>query len=328
MSLLWPTVAIVGGIALLIISADKFTEGAAATAKHLGWPPLLIGMLIIGFGSSMPEMAVSAMSSLQGNTGLALGNAIGSNITNIALILGLTAILSPIAVSSTVLQRELPYLILLTALSAFLLYQDQDSALSRIDGYLLIGAFMVLMAWSVRAGLRGENDPLAKGVEKGLKAPINRKVAIMYTLAGLIFLIIASHILIWGGVEIATAFDISDLVIGLTVVAIGTSLPELAASISAVRKNEHELALGNVIGSNLFNATMVIGISRLISPAAVEADLLSRDLPVLGILTLALFMLCFGFKGPDSGRINRIEGILLLLAYICYNTAIVIDAMG
>ena len=286
----WPLLALAGGIVLLVYCADKFVEGAAATAKRLGWPPLLIGMLVIGFGSSMPEMVISALSSLQGNPGLALGNAFGSNITNIALILGVTALINPISVGSSVLRRELPFLAGLTALLAILLYQDAQ--LDRTDGFILIAAFLVLMSWSIYAGLKTEKDHLGEMVAQELSAPLDMKVAIRYTVVGLIFLVISSRILVWGGVEIAKMFGISDLIIGLTIVAVGTSLPELASSIAAVRKNEHDLALGNVIGSNMFNTTMVLGIAGTIAPSTLEAAVLFRDIPVMALLTLALFVMC------------------------------------
>ena len=251
--------AVIIGIVLLVFSADKFVDGAAAAAKRAGLPPLLIGMLVIGFGSSMPEMVISGLSASQGNSGLALGNAFGSNITNIALILGLTAAISPIRVESSILRRELPLLAFVTLTAAALLYVD--GALSRTDGWILIGLFVVIMAWSIRAGVNNKTDHLAVMVEQELQAPMSMARAITYVVFGLILLVISSQILVWGGVEIARALGISDLIIGLTVVAVGTSLPELAASIAAVRKNEHDLALGNIIGSNLFNTSIVIGIT-------------------------------------------------------------------
>ena len=324
--MLWPLLGLAGGIVLLVYSADKFVEGAAATAKRLGWPPLLIGMLVIGFGSSMPEMAISALSSLQGNPGLALGNAFGSNITNIALILGVTALINPISVGSSVLQRELPFLAGLTALLAILLY-DGDQ-LDRTGGVILIAAFLVLMSWSIYAGLKTDKDRLGEIVAHELSAPLDMKVAILYTIVGLIFLVISSRILVWGGVEIAKVFGISDLIIGLTIVAVGTSLPELASSIAAVRKNEHDLALGNVIGSNMFNTTVVLGIAGAIAPSTLEAAVLFRDIPVMALLTLALFVMCYSFVGPGKGRINRMEGGLLLMSYVAYNTSLAISAIS
>ena len=323
--MLWePVLALAGGIILLVFSADKFVDGAAATSKRFGLPPLLIGMLVIGFGSSMPEMVISAISSSQGNPGLALGNAFGSNITNIALILGITAVISPITVGSTVLSRELPYLAGLTALLAGLLYYD--GYLSKTDGFILIIAFCCLVVWSIYAGLKTKKDKLASVVEQELSTPLSLKVAISYTVFGLIFLVIGSRFLVWGGVEIAQFFGISDLIIGLTIVAIGTSLPELASCISAVRKNEHDLALGNVIGSNMFNTTIVVGITGMIAPTALEPGILKWDMPVLILLTTALFMMCYSLIG--FGKITRLEGNLLLFAYLAYNVSIVYRTIG
>ncbi|MBV1876305.1 MAG: calcium/sodium antiporter [Pseudomonadales bacterium] len=318
---MWPVLALVGGICLLVFSADKFVDGAAATAKRLGLPALLIGMLVIGFGSSMPEMVISALSSWQGKPGLALGNAFGSNITNIALILGVTAILSPIAVCSSVLNRELPYLAAISLLLAVLLYFD--ASLDRLDGVILILIFLALVIWSIYTGLNTEKDQLAQVVEQELSEPLGLRTAILYTVFGLIFLVISSQILVWGGTEIARLFGISDLVIGLTIVAIGTSLPELAACIAAVKKNEHDLAIGNVIGSNMFNSTIVLGITGSISPTLLEPDILTRDMPVMLILTAALFAMCYSFKGPGKGNINRLEGSILIAAYLAYNASIV-----
>ncbi|MEJ6591532.1 MAG: calcium/sodium antiporter [SAR86 cluster bacterium] len=317
--------AVIIGIVLLVFSADKFVDGAAAAAKRAGLPPLLIGMLVIGFGSSMPEMVISGLSASQGNSGLALGNAFGSNITNIALILGLTAAISPIRVESSILRRELPLLAFVTLTAAALLYVD--GALSRTDGWILIGLFVVIMAWSIRAGVNNKTDHLAVMVEQELQAPMSMARAITYVVFGLILLVISSQILVWGGVEIARALGISDLIIGLTVVAVGTSLPELAASIAAVRKNEHDLALGNIIGSNLFNTSIVIGITGTIGPTLLEPGILSRDLPVLGILTAALFLMGYAFRGRTVGIITRLEGILLLIAYVIYNAGLVLTVI-
>jgi len=318
--------AVIIGIVLLVFSADKFVDGAAAAAKRAGLPPLLIGMLVIGFGSSMPEMVISGLSASQGNSGLALGNAFGSNITNIALILGLTAAISPIRVESSILRRELPLLAFVTLTAAALLYVD--GALSRTDGWLLIGLFVVIMAWSIHAGVNNKTDHLAVMVEQELQAPMSMARAITYVVFGLILLVISSQILVWGGVEIAHALGISDLIIGLTVVAVGTSLPELAASIAAVRKNEHDLALGNIIGSNLFNTSIVIGITGTIGPTILEPGILSRDLPVLGILTAALFLMGYAFRERTAGIISRLEGVLLLIAYLIYNAGLVLAVIN
>ena len=318
--------ALAAGIIILIFSADKFVEGAAVVAKRLGLPSILIGMLVIGFGSSAPEMVISALSSYQGNPNLALGNAFGSNITNIALILGVTALISPITVESSVLQRELPLLAFATATAAGLLYLDGN--LSRVDGLLLIGLFSIIMGWSIRAGMQSNQDNLAEVVEQEFSEPMSMSKALVFLITGLIFLVLSSRLLVWGGVEIAQALGVSDLIIGLTIVAIGTSLPELASCIAAVKKNEPALALGNVIGSNLFNTTIVVGISGTIAPTVVETDLLTRDMPVLAILTAALFIMAYSFKGPGTGQINKLEAGLLLVAYVAYNTSLAITAVS
>jgi len=322
--MLWPGIALVAGMVLLIFSADKFVDGAAVTAKYFGLPPILIGILVIGFGSSMPEMVISVIAAGQGNPGLALGNALGSNISNIALILGITAIISPIVTGSTVLKRELPLLMFVTAVMALLFYYD--GVLDRIDALILMVTFLFVMGWSIYAGVTTPDDQFGEMVEIELQDSMPIRRALIYLVVGLVMLVISSRIMVWGGVEIATELGISDLVIGLTIVAIGTSLPELASSIAAVRKNEHDLALGNVIGSNMFNTSIVIGITGLLSPTTVDPDILNRDIPVLIILTIILFMMCYGFRSEGPGRINRWEGVLLLMAYVGYITLITVTA--
>ena len=304
--------AIIAGLILLVWSANKFVEGSATTASHFGMPPLLIGMVVVGFGTSAPEMAVSALAASQGNPGLALGNAYGSNITNIALILGITALLAPIAVHSQVMRKELPILILVTGFAGWQLW---DGDLSRMDAIGLMLAFVVLIGWSIYQGLRQPDDALATEMTEEVNAMPVRK-AILWLVVGLLLLIISSRILVWGAVDLATTFGISDLVIGLTIVAVGTSLPELASSIIAARKGEHDLALGNILGSNLFNTLAVVGIAGLIAPMPVAPEVLTRDFPVMAALTLVLFAMCYGFRGP--GRINRFEGSALLLAFVAY----------
>ena len=316
--------ALIGGIILLVLSADKFVDGAAATAKYFGLPPLLIGILVIGFGSSMPEMVISGLAASQGNPGLALGNAFGSNITNIALILGVTAIISPVVVGSSVLKRELPFLMLVTAILLIVFYRD--GVLDRIDGVILIATFIFVMTWSIYTGMTTKNDEFGESMAHELEDAMPLKKALTYLVIGLIFLVLSSQIMVWGGVKIATYLGISDLLIGLTIVAIGTSLPELASCIAAVRKNEHDLALGNVIGSNMFNTSIVIGITGTIGPTVINPDILTRDLPVLTVLTIAMFVMCYGFRSNGPGRVNRWEGVLLVFAYIAYNTTLALTA--
>jgi len=316
--------AIVSGLALLVWSADRFVAGSVATARHLGMPPLLIGMVIVGFGTSVPEMLVSALAASQGSPGIALGNAYGSNITNIALILGLTALISPIAVHSQVLRKELPLLTAITALAAWQLW---DGEITRTDALVLLGVFGLLMAWTIWQGLQKKADSLGKDMELELQArTMPLRSGVLWLVCGLTLLIASSRILVWGAVEIAHAFGVSDLMIGLTIVAVGTSLPELASSLIAIRKGEHDIALGNVLGSNLFNTLAVVGIAGTIHPMTVAPEVFSRDILVMAALTVSLFVIGYGFRGP--GRINRYEGALLLACYIGYNVYLVSGAIG
>ncbi|WP_394130904.1 calcium/sodium antiporter [Marinobacter nauticus] len=308
------SLAILAGLALLVWSADRFVEGSAATAGHFGMPPLLIGMVVVGFGTSAPEMVVSALAASQGNPGLALGNAYGSNITNIGLILGITAVIAPIAVHSQVMRKELPILALVTLAAAWLLF---DGELSRLDATGLLVLFALVLGWSIWSSMRKTDDVFATEMDAELAAhPMPIRNAMLWLVVGLVLLIISSRILVWGAVDLATRFGVSDLVIGLTIVAIGTSLPELASSIIAARKGEHDLALGNILGSNLFNTLAVVGIAGSIAPMAVANEVLMRDIPVMVGLTLALFVLGYGFRGP--GRINRVEGAGLLAIFVGY----------
>jgi len=324
MSLTLPVLALIFGLILLVWSADRFIAGAAATAKYAGMPPLLIGMVVIGFGTSAPEMVVSAISAVEGNPGLAIGNAYGSNIANIALILGLTALISPITVKSDVLRKELPVLFGVTLLGAGLLF---DLYLSRVDALILLLAFIVVMSWSIWLGFKQRQDTLAGNVDEMLlEHPMTLRAALTWLVVGVVLLVVSSRILVWGAVEIARGFGVSDLIIGLTVVAIGTSLPELASSLAAIRKGEHELAIGNVIGSNLFNTLAVVGIAGVISPLAIDREVLYRDCLLMGLLTLALFLVR---TGPDGQkRISRLEGSLLLLVYLGYSTYLVAKVFG
>ncbi|WP_273404085.1 calcium/sodium antiporter [Actinobacillus porcinus] len=312
--MLLPSLAIIGGLFLLIWSADRFVDGAAATARHFGMPQLLIGIVIIGFGTSAPEMIVSALSAINGNPGIALGNAYGSNITNIALILGLTALIVPLAVNSQVLKQELPILILVTALSAYLLI---DGDISRIDAWVLLSVFFIYMAWTIWHGLQHKDDSLAADVKDELQTQVYMPLAkaLMWVAIGLALLMGSSQLLVWGAVEVAHYFGVSDLIIGLTIVAVGTSLPELASSIMAARKNEVDLAVGNIIGSNLFNTLAVVGIAGAISPMHAGQEIFTRDMLVMSVLTLLLLIFGLGKKG----QINRIKGLVFLLMYIGYN---------
>ncbi|MCA1779570.1 MAG: calcium/sodium antiporter [Xanthomonadaceae bacterium] len=309
-----PVLAVVAGLILLLWSADRFVEGAASIARHWGMSPLLIGMLVVGFGTSAPEMLVSATAAMQGNPSIALGNAYGSNITNIALILGLTALISPIAVQSGVLRKELPVLMGITLIAAL---QLLDGMLSRLDAAVLLGLFAALIIWSIVQSRKPAADHL--GDEVGQELEVRSMAAgraWLWLLVGLVVLVISSRLLVWGAVEIARAYGVTDLVIGLTVIAVGTSLPELASSLIAARKGEHDIAFGNVVGSNLFNTLAVVGIAGALHPFEVESIVLTRDVLIMGLLTASLFVLGYGFRGPP--RINRVEGALLCSVWLGY----------
>ena len=312
--MLLASVAIIIGLPVLLWSAGKFVGGAASVANHFGVSPLLIGMLIIGFGTSAPEIIVSIFAAMQGNSGIALGNAYGSNIANIMLILGLTALISPIAVKSEIIKKELPVLLGITFFAA---WQVLDKQVSKDDAFSLLGLFVLLISWSIYHGVKSDSDALAEEYSDEINASEGTvKTHVMWLIAGLLLLVASSRMLVWGAVEVATFFGVSDTIIGLTVIAIGTSLPELASSLVAVKKGEHDLAIGNVIGSNMFNTLAVVGIAGTIQPMAVSADFLYRDVVVMLASTVALFVFCIGIK--RQGRLNRVEGGAFVLAYAAY----------
>ncbi|MGD8207289.1 MAG: calcium/sodium antiporter [Thiohalocapsa sp.] len=317
-------VALIVGFALLIWSADRFVIGAAGLARNLGVAPIIIGLTIVGFGTSAPEMLVSAFAAAQGNPSLAVGNAIGSNIANIALILGATALLRPLQVRSQTLRRELPLLLLIMVAAGLLMI---DGWLGRIDGVLLLVGLGVLMSWLVRTGLSAPAaDPMEAEFEAEIPSGLTTGRAVLWLAVGLILLLISSRALVWGAVGIAEALGVSDLIIGLTIVAIGTSLPELAASIMSTLKNEADIAIGNIIGSNMFNILGVLALPGLIAPSVLPGIALTRDYPIMLGLTIALFVMSYGFRGP--GRINRIEGGLLLAAFVGYQVLLYLHTIG
>ncbi|MGR3807908.1 cation:H+ antiporter [Pasteurella testudinis DSM 23072] len=314
--MLLASLAVIAGLILLVWSADKFVDGASDTAHYFGMPKLLIGMLVIGFGTSAPEIVVSITSAVQGNPGIALGNAYGSNIANIALILGVTALISPVLVAPSILKKELPLLLVVTIISAVLLF-DRD--VSRTDGIILLILFAGFMLLSIRDGLKVKNALREEESNQQHDVVIGKAVGLL--LFGLILLVLSSQLLVWGAVTIANHFGVSQLVIGLTIVAVGTSLPELASSIAAARKNQHDLALGNIIGSNLFNTLAVVGLAAAIHPLQADNEIMTRDMPTMLCLTAILFL--FGYRyNKTNGYIQRWAGAILLLGYIAYNSYI------
>jgi len=300
-------VAVLVGLGLLIWSAERFVDGASATAGHLGMSPMLIGLTVVAFGTSAPEMLVSTMAALDGAPGLAIGNAIGSNIANIALVLGATALVSPIPIKGNLVRAELPILTLATVGAGILLL---DYYLDAVDSvWLLLGLVVCLYLFN-----RYQQDHPEDKVTP--LANMSLKAGIIWLLVGLIALALGSRILVGGAVYIATSLGVSEMIIGLTIIAIGTSLPELAASIMSARKGQHGIALGNIIGSNIFNLLGVMAIPALISPVIIDANALWRDYGLMLLLTL--FLLALGFKARHGGAISWIVGSLLLLTYVMY----------
>ncbi|MFK4752143.1 calcium/sodium antiporter [Oceanobacter antarcticus] len=309
-------VAVLIGLVVLVWSADKFVLGAAATARRLGMSPLLVGLTIVSIGTSAPELFVSAVATLDGAGNLAIGNALGSNITNIGLVLGITALVSPIPLKKKLLRKELPLLLLVSILAGLTL---ADLELSYIDSILLlaglVAAMYILFQESDDSGESLVDEDEAAAIES-----LSTKMAVFWLLLGLVCLMISSKALVWGATEIARSFGISDLMIGLTIVAIGTSLPELAASVASALKGHHDIAIGNVIGSNIFNLLAVMPVPGLIATVAVEPMALYRDLPVMLALTLALLVLFI--LNRRSGVMGRFSGSLLGLGYLGYLTTL------
>lgn len=310
--MLLSVIAVILGFAIVIKGADWFVQGAGATARNLGVSPLVIGLTIVGLGTSAPEMLISAIATLDGNGGLAVGNALGSNITNIALVLGITALVVPLVVRSETLRREYPVMFLIMLVSLVLV---ADGELGRLDGLILIIGMVLMLWWMVLLGKRKDHDPLEAEYASEIPTMTTPR-ALLWLVIGLVLLLASSRALVWGAVNIAHFFGVSDLIIGLTIVAIGTSLPELAASLMGALRQEPDIAIGNVIGSNMFNLLVVLGIPGLLGPLQLEPEVLSRDFPVMIGLSIALFVMAYGLQG--DGRINRLEGGLLLLAYIAY----------
>ena len=307
-------VSILVGLVLLVWSADIFVEGATSIAKHLGVSTMIIGITIIGFGTSAPEILISVVAVLEDTPNLAIGNALGSNIANIGLILGITALITPLPIDKITFSREFPLLLFATGVMAWCLY---DGALDMVDGFLLLTLLGLTLWYLVRSHrleadlTLDENEP---GGDIGQETSFSTSTG--WLLLGLIILVGSSKLLVWGATEVAHNFGISELIIGLTIVALGTSLPELAASIASVRKGEPDLAIGNVIGSNLFNSLAVIGIPAVITSFNIDRLAVTRDLPVVIAMTLLLYGLS---RFPAVSRsLSRLKGLWLLAAFVIY----------
>ncbi len=303
----------------LVWSADKFVLGASSLARNLGISPMIIGLTIVAMGSSAPEMMVAAAASLQGSPDTAIGNAIGSNITNIALVLGFTVLVKPLVVSSSTIKQELPLLLLLTLLAYWIL---SDNFFSFSEGIALMISFFVFISILLIQALKQRknntlNDPMILEAEQELPEATSTIKSVLWLIVGMSILVSSAHFLVTSATFIAKAYGISDLVIGLTVIAIGTSLPELAASIASILKKEDDLAMGNIVGSNIFNILAVLPFAGIIAPGNVNPDASLRDAPVMLAITALLFILCFSRKS-GSFRLTRAKGALLLLCFFAY----------
>ncbi|ROS01376.1 cation:H+ antiporter [Sinobacterium caligoides] len=314
-ALLPAAAAILVGFIVLVWSADKFVLGASNTARLFGLPPIIVGVVIVGIGTSAPEMLVSAIAAMHGQTGLSIGNAIGSNITNVGLILGFTAICYPLVVHSRMIKREIPVLLVVMAASLWFL---SDGHLAFFEGSILLITMFLMIGYSTWEAMSHKDDPLSQEIVDEIPEEVGKGAAIFWLIIGITLLIASSKILVWGAVEIAHHFGISDLIIGLTIIAIGTSLPELAATFVAARKQEYELAVGNIIGSNTFNLLGVMGLPGIIHPSTFAPEVLTRDYPAMIALTLLLLIFSISWRRGKPGGINRFEGGILLLGYIAY----------
>ncbi|MEM1262304.1 MAG: calcium/sodium antiporter [Pseudomonadota bacterium] len=315
---------VIGGLVLLVAGADRFVVGAATTARNLGISPILIGLTIVGFATSAPEILVSATASIKGSSMLAVGNAIGSNIANIALVLGLVAVLHPVEVKSQTLMREMPVLLAVTLLTLSLFLDDY---LSRVDGAVLIGTMGVVMYWIVRlATTPNRDDPIDEAFDADIPSNLNMKMSIFWLAVGLLALLLGAELLVRGATELARVFGVSELVIGVTLVAIGTSLPELAVSIISVLRGEYGLVVGNVIGSNIFNLVAVIGVAALIQPTGMDPNVLTLHFFVMSSFTLVLFAMAYTYSGV--GYVNRVEGLILVIAFVAYHYYVITNDLA
>lgn len=335
--LIYNIIAIVLGLIILVWSSDQFVNSAASTAKMLGMSTLMIGLTVVSFGTSAPEIMVAINSALNDAPGLAVGNAVGSNIANIGLVLGITALVCALPIRSGLIKRELPLLLVVTGVTGVLMY---DLKLDMIDGIILLAMMPVTLfifhKFSHQAG--NEHDAAENEFEEEIadlpEMSLTKAWGMLFI--SLVMLIASAHGLVWGASGIAREFGISELVIGLTIVAIGTSLPELAASVASALKGHHDLAIGNIIGSNLFNLMTVLSVPGLITLTPIEPVGFSRDYFVMLALTLALALFIF-IQGrtkqtsagvAQTGQLTRVHGLIFLIGYTAYMVQLYLSSVG
>jgi cation:H+ antiporter len=311
--------SLIVGFILLVWSADRMVIGAAVIARNLGVTPMVIGLTVVGFATSTPEILVSATAAMRDASSLALGNAFGSNIANIGLVAGVAALIHPLTVRSEALRREMPAMVAVSLIPVILLI---DLTLSRLDGVILLLAFAGFIYWVIKLGMRTSgHDSIEAQYATEMPEGVTQTMAIVWIVVGLIVLVAGSNALVWGSQNIAREIGVSDLVIGVTVVAIGTSLPELAVSIVAAKKGLHGLAFGNIIGSNAFNMLAVIGVAGTITPATLDLAAVQLHLPVLLGFTVAFFFIAYNSNG--TMHVGRLAGASLLAGFIIYQSYIV-----
>ena len=316
-----PVLALIVGFIALVWSADRFVAGAAATANNLGVPKILIGLTVVSIGTSAPEILVALAAAIEGTSILAIGNAIGSNIANIGLVLGITAMVAPLPFAASVLKVELPWLIGATLLALYCLY---DQHLGVVDGLLLVAGLALIIHRLVRSQRRQPELPesIKEELDEIEGMPTGR--ALVYLIVGLGVLLASAQTLVWAATEVAEYLGVSELIIGLTVIAIGTSLPELAATLAAAVKGHPDIAIGNVVGSNILNIVAVLAVPALVAPVDFETHVLWRDYGTMAALTLLLVLFAYGFgKRPI---ITRFEGCVMVLSWIGYNTLLYTQA--
>ena len=312
---------VIGGFVLLVWGADRFVHGAAAAARNLGIAPLLIGLTVVAFATSAPEILVAVVAAGRGEPGLAIGNAIGSNICNIGLVLGCVSVIRPIKLRSATLRREMPALLAVTLLTVSLFL---DSYLSRIDGLVMLTGLVIVMIWLARLGMHSAvNDPIKRDFEAEIPQHVPMKMALIWFVLGLATLLGGAALLVDGAIDIARTLGVSDVVIGITLVALGTSVPELAVSLVSALKGEYGLAIGNIVGSNIFNLLAVIGVAATIAPAPLAPSVLSLHIFVMVAFTLVLFAMTYDYDGKSE--LSRVEGGALLIAYVAFISYVIVQ---
>lgn len=312
--------AVIAGLIILVWSADRFVLGAAASARNFGMSPLLIGMTIVSLGTSAPEIFVSATASLAGSGTLAIGNALGSNIANVGLVLGITALIAPLPIQSKMMRKEIPILLLITVIAGLVI---QDLNINMLDAIIMLFCLAITLFWLFNESSDQEIGGLDEEEAEAINNMSTAK-SMMWLAIGLIALMFSAKILVWGAVEIARSYGISELVIGLTIIAIGTSLPELAASVASALKGHHDIAIGNVVGSNIFNLLAVMPIPGLVATTEIAPEVLWRDYGAMLGLTLLLIGFIYAFR--RKGRIGRSAGSVLLLGYFSYLGLLLVQA--